>query len=343
MDLTEVALDALENYENSDSDGASEEGQSAGEENAGQEPEPNTREENTSGGAGDEAPEAEEAPEGEENSADSNADGKKDVSDAEFERMAKERGYFKPNETERKLQETQEQLKREQARNNLPKPRELDQDVWDGMGTEQKIIYNRLDYITVRGKNGDVRIKTPEQLPDDFEFASDKARAKFMNDIQAQETKAENLHNAIQSRIAANRQQAEQQARAQRMVSEISDLQKSGLLPTPKAKPTDKGFNQDPATQQIDKVLNYMTKRQQEGLNLSVKDALTLYKAEHPDEFEQEVPKAKGDSERKEVSRRVSGNNKSSNKPAGDKYQVRYWKPGMSTDEVLDRALRDLD
>lgn len=339
-DLTDVALTALENYESSDTQDSASDISSAEGENADTEKEA-VEQENAQSDAAENTQETDGESDGEQ--PEQSEEKHKEISDEDFERMAKERGFTKPNDTERKLQETQEQLRQVQARNSLPKPRELDEETWGGMSVAQKVIYNNLDYITVHGKNGDIKIKTPEQLPNDFEFASDKARAQFTNDIQAQETKAERLHAAIQTRINNSRQRAAQQAQAQRTVSEISELQKSGLLPTPKASPSDKDFNSDPATQQIDKVLNYMAQRRREGLNLSVKDALTLYKAEHLNEFSQDTPKAKGDGERKELAKKVSGNNKTTNKTAGDAYEVKYWRPGMSTEDVLDRALRDLD
>ena len=80
-------------------------------------------------------------------------------------------------------------------------------------------------------------------------------------------------------------------------------------------------------------------------------DALTLYKSAHPDEFKKTETKkadtkAKGDEERKNVAKKVAGNNKSTNKTAAEESgdnKRKYYRPGMSTQDVLDRVLQDLD
>ena len=69
-------------------------------------------------------------------------------------------------------------------------------------------------------------------------------------------------------------------------------------------------------------------------------------RAEHPDVFKKPETKAKGDDERKAIAKKVSGNNKSTNKSAAEESagnKRKYYRPGMSTQDVLDRALQDLD
>lgn len=272
---------------------------------------------------------------------------KDEMTDEEFEELAKKRGYSKKSDDDAKKQAEDDAKRRMDAINAIPKPKELDADTWGAMPPINKVIYSRLPYITVHGKDGDVKIKTPEQLPEEFEFANDKARAQYTNDIQAQETMAQQMANAIQGQAQQQQMAAQRHERAVRIVNEIESLQKDGVLPKPKAQPGTAEFNSDPAVVQINKVLDYQNARAQQGLNLTLRDAVVLYKNEHPDEFKQpEPPKAKGDDERKNVAKKVAGNNKSTNKSAAEESagnKRKYYRPGMSTQDVLDRALNDLD
>ena len=209
-----------------------------------------------------------------------------------------------------------------------------------------KVIYSRLPYITAHGKDGDVKIKTPEQLPDDFEFANDKARAKYTNDIQAQENMAQQMANYIQGQTRQQQASVQQREQARAIIAEVNELQRTGDLPTPKAQPNTPEFDTDPAVKIINNVLNYQAQRAQQGVRLSVRDAYLLCRAEHPDVFKKPETKAKGDDERKAIAKKVSGNNKSTNKSAAEESagnKRKYYRPGMSTQDVLDRALQDLD
>ena len=333
-DLTEIALNALEREESADAtndatdttnDGADEKDTS----NAGDgdeketdddgetESEQNT-DENNDGDDSDEGETEDDDKKDEDDSEEkSESDDKKEtkkksdeMTDEEFEELAKKRGYSKKSDDDDKKRAEEEQKRRNEAINSIPKPKELDADTWASMPPINKVIYSRLPYITAHGKDGDVKIKTPEQLPDDFEFANDKARARAI-------------------------------------ISEIGDLQKTGDLPTPTAAQGTPEFDNDPAVKTINKVLNYQAQRARQGVQLSVRDALVLYRAEHPNEFkEPEDVKAKGDDERKKVAKKVAGNTKSTNKSAAEDTDAngrKYYRPGMSTQDVLDRALQDLD
>ena len=127
------------------------------------------------------------------------------------------------------------------------------------------------------------------------------------------------------------------------VVGEIEKLQKSGELPTPKAKAGTSDFDNDPAVLMINKVLGYRAMRAQSGTNLSVRDSLLLYKAEHPEEFKKK--EARGDIERRNIAKKVAGNSKSTSSAVNGKEEdkSRYYKPGMSTEDVLDAVLNDWD
>lgn len=377
-DLTEIALDALEREESKDAgdeqdttnDGADEKDTS----NAGDggdndaEDEDDSESENTDekdgGESDDDKSDGDDKDEGnddddsdDKDESDDDTESKKktkksdEMTDEEFEELAKKRGYSKKSEDksdddEKKKAEDDAKLRMDAIR-AIPKPKELDADTWSAMPPINKVIYANLPYITAHGKDGDIKIKTPEQLPDDFEFASDKARSQFVNDIQAQETTAQQMAARIQGQARQQQMTSQQQARARAIISEVSALQESGDLPKPTTEPNTPEFDNDPAVKTINKVLNYQMTRARQGVNLSVRDALLLYRAEHPEDFKKpEDTKAKGDDERKKIAKKVAGNNKSTNKSAADETagnKRKYYRLGMSTQDVLDRALQDLD
>ena len=267
-------------------------------------------------------------------------DEKKELSDEEFEELAKKRGYAKAKTEEETKAETDRQSQMEKL---LARPKEIEEEVWNELPEENKVIYNALPYLVAEGKKGVVQVKTPDQLPDGFEFRSQKAMMKFQNDLQAQENRATQFKQAIEARAEREQRANADRAEAQKVISEIDGLQKSGELPSPKAKYGSKEFDNDPAVTLINKVLNYRAVRAQGGTNLSVRDSLMLYKAEHPEEFVKK--EAKGDVERSRIAKRVAGNSKSTSSAVNgdDDNKPRYYKTGMSTEDVLDAVLNDME
>lgn len=358
-DLTEIALDALERAESADNqsdasdttnDGADEKDTS----NAGDggdndaEDDDDSETENTDDNDGGDSDDKSGDDDSDDNDESKSDDKKKsdEMTDEEFEELAKKRGYSKKSDDDEKKQAEDDARRRADAINSIPKPKELDADTWSAMPPMNKVIYSRLPYITAHGKDGDVKIKTPEQLPDDFEFANDKARAQYTNDIQAQENMAQQMANYIQGQTRQQQASVQQREQARAIIAEVNELQKTGDLPTPKAQPNTPEFDTDPAVKIINNVLNYQAQRARQGVHLSVRDAYLLCRAEHPDVFKKPETKAKGDDERKAVAKKVAGNNKSTNKSAAEESagnKRKYYRPGMSTQDVLDRALQDLD
>lgn len=267
-------------------------------------------------------------------------DEKKELSDEEFEELAKKRGYAKAKTEEETKAEDDRQSQMEKL---LARPKEIDEEVWNELPEENKVIYNALPYLVAEGKKGVVQVKTPDQLPDGFEFKDQKAMMKFQNDLQAQENRATQFKQALEARAEREQKASADRAEAQKVISEINGLQKSGELPSPKAKYGSKEFDNDPAVTLINKVLNYRAVRAQGGTNLSVRDSLMLYKAEHPEEFVKK--EAKGDIERSKIAKRVAGNSKSTSSAVNgdDENRPRYYKTGMSTEDVLDAVLNDMD
>ena len=339
-DLQDVGLNALEAMEAQDEEQADNTNEDAAEttdvEDAGTEQnDANTEVEETEGD--DTSTNAEDKEE--DTPEDKEPEEKKELSDEEFEEMAKKKGYAKAPSEEEKAQQDARANTMEKL---LACPKEIDSEVWEELPAQNKIIYNALPYITAEGKDGEVlRVKTPDQLPEDFEFANKKAEMKFQNDLQAQEMKATKMSEALNAR--AQRAQAEyaQRQEAVNVINQIEALQKTGELPTPKAKQGTEDFDKDDAVVLINKVLSYRSARMAEGLNLPIKDALMLYKAQHPEEFEKK--EAKGDIERKNIAKKISGGGKASGTPVNSKEKPHYYRPGMSTEDVIDRIMDDWD
>lgn len=340
-DLGDVGLNALEALEAQDQQEETSDPDTGEEvedtsETGGQDTAPEDTGDSEDGGAEEEGSE-------EEDSSDDNSSKKdkdEEMSDEEFEELAKKRGYSKDKTEEETKQADENAATMEKL---LARPREIAEEVWNELPTENKIIYNALPYLVAEGKNGVVQVKTPDQLPDDFEFRSEKAMMKFQNDLQAQENRATQFKNALDARAEREQRLNAEKAEARKIISEIEGLQKSGELPTPKAKAGTKEFDNDPAVLTINKVLNYRAMRAQQGANLSVRDSLLLYMALHPEEFVKK--EARGDVERRNIAKKVAGNSKATSSAVNrdDGNRPHYYKPGMSTEDVLDAVLNAMD
>ena len=353
-DLSDVGLNALEaleaqdqqEQENSDPDTGEDEKDTS--ETGGQDTDPEDTGEETNETKNDSEDAGEDGGDGEgssekEDSSDDDTDKKdkdEEMSDEEFEELAKKRGYAKSKSEEETKAENEKAATMDKL---LAKPKEIDEEVWNELPEENKIIYNALPYLVAEGKKGTIQVKTPDQLPDDFEFKSEKAMMKFQNDLQAQEGRATQMKNALDARAEREQRANADRVEAQRVIGEIDKLQKSGDLPTPKAKAGTREFDDDPAVITINKVLNYRAMKAQQGTNLSVRDSLLLYKAEHPDEFVKK--EAKGDIERRNIAKKVAGNSKATSSAVNgdDGNKPHYYKTGMSTEDVLDAVLNDMD
>lgn len=290
--------------------------------------------------ASDNGEASEESSEEGESESEEKAPEDKELSDEEFEELAKKRGYSKDKSEEEIKNEKSKAATMEKL---LARPKEIEEDVWDSLPEENKVIYNALPYLVAEGKRGVVQVKTPDQLPDNFEFKNEKAMMKFQNDLQAQENRATEMKSALEARAMREQKAVSERAEAQKVISEINSLQKNGDLPTPKSKAGTKEFDNDPAVLMINKVLNYRAMRAQQGTALSVRDSLLLYKAEHPEEFVKK--EAKGDIERRNIAKKVAGNSKATSSAVNgnEEDKPHYYKTGMSTEDVLDAVLNDMD
>lgn len=373
-DLTEIALASLEASENDVSDGGDDDNKDSGADdggNAGQQPdsessgksdeEDSKSDDEDKGGEEDDAKHDSSRASGDAAAHDSDSEKSaksdvsdnrdkedKEVSDEEFEKMAKARGYAKAPTDEEKRQAEQKQKESETEQQTIErltkKPQEIPDDVWDNTPKNNKMVYNSLPIITARGKNGtSVNVKLPNQLPEGFEFADEKARVEFQTAMAEQGRRSDDMLNALNNRDQQIQNAEAQRNLARQIISEVEALQKSGDLPTPKAKPNTPQFKEDPAVKILDGVIGLQRQKMAEGYRLSVADATVLFKNQHPEMFQKKNEyNEKADEERSNVARKVASGKKTSGKGADNYNQAPVYRPGsnMSLMDVAEEAMR---
>jgi hypothetical protein len=241
------------------------------------------------------------------------------------------------------VEKDKEEKKEEDKSEPIARPEELPDKVWGKMTDVQRYIYNELPYIKAIGKDGNVlEVKTPEQIPADFEFANAQAQTKFMSDITAQSGKAEKMFAEITTSMKQREQMTNTQAESKQVVADVEQLQKEGVIPTIKAKPGTADFDKDPGVMRANEILALREERNAKGEKLSAYSAGLMYKALHPDLYK--AVEAKGDQERKNVSSKVSGGGKGDQKQASKTTDSRHKYPiGMSAQDIADLAGADLE
>lgn len=304
-----------------------------------QQDKPTTEEDNSGKGeatAQKEGDESEETPEDEpdekesgESKEESKAQG---LSDEEFLKELERRGL-----------KVAEDKKEEPKKDDKPqpweeRPDEIDEKLWNKSTPEEKFIYNSLDYITVKGKDGEeLSVKLPTQLPDDFEFASKRAEAQFYSAMSAQSSKAEKLMNKITSDREQTTKAEQEKAELDAIIADVDRLQDDGIVPKIKAKPGTKEFNDDPSVQLVNKILDFRDEynRKHKGENISSYTAGLIYKAKNPKEFETEDDKrrASQDKSRQKAASRVATKTTSSQRP---EYNRKAFSNNASLTDIAD-------
>lgn len=304
-----------------------------------QQDKPTTEEDNSGEGeatAQKEGDESEETPEDEpdkEESGESKEESKaQGLSDEEFLKELERRGL-----------KVAEDKKEEPKKDNKPqpweeRPDEIDEKLWNKSSVEEKFIYNSLDYITVKGKDGEeLSIKLPTQLPDDFEFANKKAEAQFYSAMSAQSSKAEKLMNKITSDREQTTKAEKEKAELDAIIADVDRLQEDGVVPKIKAKPGTEEFNDDPSVQLVNKILDFRDEynREHKGENISSYTAGLIYKAKHPKEFETEDDKRRSsqDKSREKTASRVASKTTSANRP---EYNHKTFGKNVSLTDIAD-------
>lgn len=306
-DLSEMDFEALvEKAEAADQDDETTDQVKEQQDNPTTEEENNGEGEDTTETQDDEPEEAPEDESDEKESGESKEEPKaQELSDEEFLKELERRGL-----------KVAEDKKEEPKKDDKPqpweeRPDEIDEKLWNKSTPEEKFIYNSLDYITVKGKDGEeLSVKLPTQLPDDFEFASKKAEAQFYSAMSAQSSKAEKLMNKITSDREQTTKQEQEKAELDAIIADVDRLQDDGIVPKIKAKPGTEEFNTDPSVQLVNKILDFRDEynRKHKGENISSYTAGLIYKAKNPKEFETEDDKrrASQDKSRQKAASRVA-------------------------------------
>ena len=246
-------------------------------------------------------------------------------------------------ELERRGLKVAEDKKEEPKKDDKPqpweeRPDEIDEKLWNKSSAEEKFIYNSLDYITVKGKDGEeLSIKLPTQLPDDFEFANKKAEAQFYSAMSAQSSKAEKLMNKITSDREQTTKAEKEKAELDAIIADVDRLQDDGIVPKIKAKPGTEEFNNDPSVQLVNKILDFRDEynRKHKGENISSYTAGLIYKAKNPKEFETEDDKRRSsqDKSREKTASRVANKTTSANRP---EYNTKAFGKNASLTDIAD-------
>ena len=304
-----------------------------------QQDKPATEEDNSGEGeaaAQKEGDESEEAPEDESDEKESGEPEEEPkaqgLSDEEFLKELERRGL-----------KVAEDKKEEPKKDDKPqpweeRPDEIDEKLWNKSTPEEKFIYNSLDYITVKGKDGEeLSIKLPTQLPDDFEFANKKAEAQFYSAMSAQSSKAEKLMNKITSDREQTTKAEKEKAELDAIIADVDRLQDDGIVPKIKAKPGTEEFNTDPSVQLVNKILDFRDEynRKHKGENISSYTAGLIYKAKNPKEFETEDDKRRSsqDKSREKTASRVATKTTSANRP---EYNHKAFGKNVSLTDIAD-------
>lgn len=246
-------------------------------------------------------------------------------------------------ELERRGLKVAENKKEEPKKDDKPqpweeRPDEIDEKLWNKSTPEEKFIYNSLDYITVKGKDGEeLSVKLPTQLPDDFEFASKRAEAQFYSAMSAQSSKAEKLMNKITSDREQTTKAEQEKAELDAIIADVDRLQDDGIVPKIKAKPGTEEFNTDPSVQLVNKILDFRDEynRKHKGENISSYTAGLIYKAKNPKEFETEDDKRRSsqDKSREKTASRVANKTTSANRP---EYNTKAFGKNASLTDIAD-------
>ena len=226
---------------------------------------------------------------------------------------------------------------------DVKKPSELPDKVWDRMDNVQRYIYDELPYIKAIDKDGNVtEVKTPDQLPDDFEFINPRAQAQFTADVTAQSERAERMQANINEWQKQQKTSQENQKQAQRDIDDVEALQKEGVIPKITAKPGTAEFDKDPGVIRANEILALRNQYNAKGEQVSAYTAGLAYKALHPELYKESEP-PKGDKERREVSSKVSGGGRGDKKQADDKNSRPRFPIGTSAQDIADYFEKDLD
>jgi len=192
----------------------------------------------------------------------------------------------------------------------------------DELSPELKYVVDNIKPLKVRGTVGDsdevkeYEVYDPTQLPQGFRYLDDRDRDVAAKSFFSMETRAQQLLNDFRGQESQKAAKAFKEAEERADWQDIASLQRSGDLTKFKLKPSDPKFDEDPASQLIEKVLTFKDEINQKYLeqsnagapyrHIGFEDAYRRYVRENPVEQRSETQK-KEDTERKDLSRRTRG------------------------------------
>lgn len=265
----------------------------------------------------------------------------KELSDDEFLAELERRGL----KASKKDEEDPADKKQQQEPPKFERPEEIPDQVWSGMKPVQQYIYRELPYVTLEGKDGNVvRVKTPEQIPDDFEFASKRAEKIADDAFIEQNRKADTMYRTIQQSSQQQQEQAQRQQETDMIIKGVETLQTDGIVPKITAEPGTPEFDKDPGVIRANQILEYRQKLIQQGEQVSVVSAGKMFKADHPELYQTKPTTSKADAERKAKSKNIAGGGRGTTQQAKQNSNERpKYPPGMSIQDIAEFAGRDLE
>jgi hypothetical protein len=232
----------------------------------------------------------------------------------------------------------QEQPQPEDPR--FSQPRELPDAVWSRMTEEGKYIYNQLPYLTIRGKDGILRVKSDEQIPPDFEWADEAEKTQFYSkELPAQVYRAEQLNAQVTKAVEDYNRELERQREAQTIVQGVEKLQASGILPKIPGERGSKEYEGSAELAYVNNVLGLWEQHHRQGENISIETAAYLYKAQHPDALKPKPTTTPTDKMRKAKSTNINGGAKGKAMPE----QRHTFPPGTMPSDIIDYYLDDFE
>ncbi len=219
-------------------------------------------------------------------------------------------------------------------------PRELPDAVWSRMTEEGKYIYNQLPYLTIRGKDGILRVKSDEQIPPDFEWADEAEKTQFYSkELPAQVYRAEQLNAQVAKAVEDYNRELERQREAQTIVQGVEKLQASGILPKIPGERGSKEYEGSAELAYVNNVLGLWEQHHRQGENISIETAAYLYKAQHPDALKPKPTTTPTDKMRKAKSTNINGGAKGKAMPE----QRHTFPPGTMPSDIIDYYLDDFE
>lgn len=260
-------------------------------------------------------------------------------------------GEPKPKEVEVPKTETPEEVELEEI------PEETKQ---EPLPDWQKYIMDNLPNIQVMGHEGEGKDKTYtvkrlEELPDDFEFASKRAELAFSAALSAQEINARDLLTKYRGEEQRRSQVQFDALEATDIQTDVTSLQKQGLLPKFKYAVNDPRFNDDPAVQESNKIYDFYKKingdyyQKYNGsgrmYRVSYEDAAYRYYALNPKEVTPEIKEVIEKKEEKtpqQAQREKVATQVSAPQGASAEGKRRALRPGTSIDQVYQAYKRGI-